>query len=98
LRFEFLDRTVLGSARASKLAGARHDGRQCGGSWSRRRFDCHLISSADATLKGGGSDPFAGIEAPYITCWKGFRTMLRFTGEDVGGARYPQAKALEPVP
>jgi hypothetical protein len=24
--------------------------------------------------------PFAGIEPPYITCWKGFRTMLRFIG------------------
>jgi hypothetical protein len=42
--------------------------------------------------------PFAGIEPPYITCWKGFRTMLRSIGGYVGGALFPQAKALEPVP
>jgi hypothetical protein len=44
-----------------------------------------------------GCAPFAGIEPPYITCWKGFRTMLRSVGGYVGGAPFPQAKALEPV-
>jgi hypothetical protein len=34
----------------------------------------------------GTAPPFAGIAASYITCWKGFPTMLRLTGGYVGGA------------
>jgi hypothetical protein len=43
---------------------------------------------ADATRPGRARNdaPFAGIAASYITCWKGFPTMLRRTGGYVGGA------------
>ena len=39
--------------------------------------------------------PFAGIAPSYITCWKGFPTMLRPAGGDVGGAYFPKLKALQ---
>jgi hypothetical protein len=59
-----------------------------------RRTGARQIPTHLSGAKKGNRPPFARIEPPYITCWKGFETMLRPSGGIVAEACFLDLKAL----